>query len=65
MNVRNLMARLALANPDDLVVIDCESTSLFVLNQKSGMYHPLDMACDDAQLTERDKQFLNSLLIRY
>jgi hypothetical protein len=64
MNVRRLVARLAIADPEDLVVIDTVSQSLFLLNERSGMYQPLDLLEEGAALTEWDKEFLCSLLVR-
>ena len=65
MNVRELIALLELANPDDLVVIDNDSSSLFLLNQKSGMYHPIDGLKEGGKLTEWDRDFLCSLRVRF
>lgn len=65
MNVRDLIAQLELADPDDLVVIGADSRSLFLLNQKSGMYQPLDAFREGAALTEQDKEFLCSLRVRF
>ena len=65
MNVRELIARLEIADPDDLVVVDADLRSLFLLNQKSGMYQPLDVPGDATALTERDKEFLCSLRVRF
>jgi hypothetical protein len=63
--VRELVARLAIADPEDIVVIETHSHCLFLLNQRSGMYQPLDLCEEAPALTERDKEFLNSLLIRF
>jgi hypothetical protein len=38
MNVRELAARLASANPEDTVVIDTDSQCLLLLNQRSGCF---------------------------
>lgn len=65
MNVRELIARLEIADPDDLVVVDDDSRSLFLLNQKSGMYQPLDALEEGAIFTGRDKEFLCSLRVRF
>ncbi len=65
MNVRELIARLESADPDDLVVVEADSRSLFLLNQKSGMYQPVDVLTEGVSLTERDKEFLSSLRIRF
>lgn len=65
MKVRELIERLEIADPDDLVVVDADSRSLFVLSQKSGMYQPLHALEDGATLTDRDKEFLCSLRVRF
>ena len=39
MNVRRLMARLAIADLEDLVVTDTDSQSLFLPNERSGMFN--------------------------
>lgn len=64
MNVRELIARLEIADPDDLVVVDVDSRTLFLLNQKCGMYQPLDALGNGGILTDRDKEFLCSLRVR-
>jgi hypothetical protein len=38
MNVRQLVARLAIADQEDIVVIDADSQCLFLLNQRSGYF---------------------------
>jgi hypothetical protein len=65
MKVRELAARLASANPEDTVVIDTDSQCLLLLNQRSGMLQPLDLYQEGAVLTERDKEFLSSLRVRF
>jgi hypothetical protein len=65
MNVRQLVARLAIADPEDIVVIDKDSQCLFLLNQRSGMFQPLDLLEEGAALTERDKEFLRCLRARF
>ena len=65
MKVRELVTRLANANPEDMVVIDTDSQCLLLLNQKSGMFQPLDLDAERAVLTERDKEFLSSLRVRF
>lgn len=65
MNVRELVARLTKADPEDTVVIDGDSQCLVLLNQRSGMFQPLDLLEEGAALTERDKQFLCSLRVRF
>jgi hypothetical protein len=42
MNVRQLVARLAIAAPEEIVVIDAGLQSLFLLNQRSGMFQPME-----------------------
>jgi hypothetical protein len=42
MKVRELVARLEKADPEDIVVIDSDSQCLFLLNQRAGMFPPLD-----------------------
>jgi hypothetical protein len=66
MNVRQLMARLAKADPDDIVIIDTDLQCLLLLNQRPGMFQPLyvDEECA-APLSERDKEFLNALRVRF
>lgn len=65
MKVRELVARLASANPEDTVVIDTDSRCLLLLNQRSGMFQPLDFDERDGELTDRDKEFLSSLRVRF
>ena len=66
MKVRQLMAMLAKANPDDIVAIDADAKCLLLLNQLPGMFQPLDEndACA-ATLTECDKEFLRALRVRF
>ena len=66
MKVRQLMAMLAKANPDDIVAIDADAKCLLLLNQRLGMFPPLDE--NDARaatLTECDKEFLRALRVRF
>ena len=66
MKVRQLMAMLAKANPDDIVAIDADAKCLLLLNQRLGMFPPLDE--NDARaatLTESDKEFLRALRVRF
>jgi hypothetical protein len=65
MKVRELVARLTSANPEDTVVIDTDSQCLLLLNQRSGMFQPLDLCEEGGVLTERDKEFLSSLRVRF
>ena len=64
MKVRELMARLAEADPEDIVAIDGNSQCLFLLNRRLGMF-PLDLLEEGSALSERDKEFLSSLRIRF
>ena len=66
MKVRQLMARLAKADPDDIVAIDTGLECLLLLNQRTGMLLPLyvDEGCA-APLSERDKEFLRVLRVVY
>ena len=64
--VRELVAMLAKANPDDIVAIDADAKCLLLLNQRLGMFPPLDE--NDARaatLTECDKEFLRALRVRF
>ena len=65
LKVRELVARLAAADPEDIVVIEPRSHCLFLLNQTSGMLQPLDLPEEAPELTERDKEFLCSLRVRF
>lgn len=66
MKVRELVATLAQADPDDIVAIDADAKCLLLLNQRLGMFPPLDEndACA-ATLTECDKEFLRALRVRF
>lgn len=44
MKVREFVARLAIADPEDIVVIDTDSHCLFLLNERSGMVQLLKKA---------------------
>lgn len=66
MKVRELVARLAKADPDDIVVIDAGSKSLLLLNQRLGMFQPLDKdVAYTATLTQCDQEFLRVLCVRF
>ncbi len=65
MKVRELVARLAKADPEDIVAIDTDSQCLLLLNQRLGMFQPLDEDEEVAALTERDKEFLRILRVRF
>jgi hypothetical protein len=65
MKVNELLARLAIADPDDIVVIETESHCLFLLNPSSRMFQPLYLLEEVPALTEGDKQFLCSLRVRF
>lgn len=64
MNVRQLSAHLEAADPEDLVVVDADSHSLFLMGRKSGTYQPLDGLTEDVSLTERDEALLCALRVR-
>ena len=66
MKVRELVATLAQADPDDIVAIDPDAKCLFLLNQRPGMFQPLDEneACAATQ-TECDKEFLRALCVQF
>lgn len=63
--VRELVARLAIADPEDTVVVETDSHCLFLLNPTSGMFQPLYFLEEAPTLTERDKEFLCSLRVRF
>lgn len=66
MKVRELVGRLAKADPDDLVAIDADSKCLLVLNQRPGMFQPLDEHETYATtLSEGDKEFFRVLRVRF
>ena len=65
MKVRELAARLAKADPEDIVAIDTNSQCLLLLNQKRGMFQPLDELQEEVGLTERDKEFLHVVRVRF
>ncbi len=66
MKVRELVDRLAKADPNDIVVISADSKSLVLLNQRLGMFQPLDEdAAYAATLTQCDQEFLSLLHVRF
>jgi len=65
MKVRELVARLEKADPEDIVLIDSASRRLLLLNQRAGMFQPLDEYEAVATLTEPDKQFLRVLRVQF
>ncbi len=65
MKVRELVARLEKADPEDIVLIDTDSQCLFLLNQRAGMLPPLDENGTGATLTEHDEEFLRILRVRF
>ncbi len=65
MKVNELVARLAIADPDDIVVIETDSHWLFLLSPSSRMFQPLYLLEETPALTERDKRFLCSLRVRF
>ena len=56
MKVRELAARLAIADPEDIVVIETDSHCLFVLNPRSRMFQPLYLLGEAPVLTDGDKE---------
>lgn len=64
MKVRELVARLKDADPEDIVLIDPASQCLLLLNQRAGMFQPVD-GVEGMTLTETDKEFLHVLRIRF
>ncbi len=65
MSVRGLLARLAIADPEDVVAIETRSSCMFLSNPRSGMFRPLYPLHDALELTERDKILLSSLRVRF
>ncbi len=65
MKVRELVARLEKADPEDIVLIDSDSQCLFLLNQRAGMFQPLGEHEATVTLTEPDKEFLRVLRVRF
>ena len=65
MKVRELVARLAKADPEDIVAIDGGSQCLFLLKQRSACFSRWIFLKKTSALTERDKEFLCSLRVRF
>lgn len=65
MKVRELTARLERSDPEDTVLIGPDSRCLLLLNQRTGMFQPLDEHDIVGTLTEPDKEFLGILRIRF
>jgi hypothetical protein len=65
MKVRELVARLAKADPEDIVAIDRDSRCLLLLNRRPGMCQVFEEHEERVELTERDKEFLCSLRVRF
>lgn len=65
MKVRELTARLERADPEGTVLIDTDSRCLFLLNQRTGMFQPLDEHDIAGTLTEPDQEFLRILRVRF
>ncbi len=65
MKVRELVARLEKADPEDIVLIDSDSQCLFLLNRRVGMFPLLDEQGTEATLTERDEEFLRIMRVRF
>jgi len=65
MTVRELLARLAEADPDFVIAIDAASQSLLILNPKPGFCHPAEMEeYKTSCLTEPDREFLRDMHIK-
>jgi hypothetical protein len=62
MKVRELIARLAMSDPEDNVVFDPDSQCLRVFNTRLGLFQPLD-ELEVLGLTEQDKEFLRAMRI--
>lgn len=65
MKVRELVARLAKADPEDIVAIDADSQCLILLNQRPGMFQLLDEREEGMEWNERDIEFLRVLRVRF
>jgi hypothetical protein len=59
-----LMPQLKEADQEDTVVINADSTSVFLLNTRSGLFQPLEDPAD-LRLTEDDENFLRALRIPF
>lgn len=62
MKVRELMARLAWADPEDNVVLDPDSQCLRLFRTRPGLFQPLD-DLEVLGLTDQDKEFLRAMRI--
>jgi hypothetical protein len=59
-----LMPRLEEADPEDTVVINAGSRSVFLLNTRPGLFQPVEDRAD-LGLTEDDENFLRALRIPF
>lgn len=60
-----LMPQLEEADPEDIVVINAGSKSVFLLNTRLGLFQPLEEDLADLRLTEDDENFLRALHIPF
>ena len=58
----SLVPQLEAADPEDSVVIDADSRSVFLVNTRLGLFQPLEDPAD-LSLTKEDEDFLRSLHI--
>lgn len=65
MKVRELVARLAKADPEEIVAIDTDSQCLLLLNRRPGMCPLLEEHEERVELTERDEELLRALRVRF
>ena len=65
MKVSELIARLAKADPEDIVAIDGDSQCLLLLNRRPGMCSLLEEHEERVELTERDEALLRALRVRF
>ena len=63
MKVRELLALLADADPDDTLLLDKKSGNLLLLRVRSGMHQPLQEDVS-LRLNEDDLEFLRALHIK-
>ena len=62
MKVHELIALLARADPEDIVVIDADSGCLRLYNRRPGMSQPIEDE-EVSTLTDDDSEFLRALHI--
>ena len=58
----SLVPQLEAADPEDSVVINADSRSVFLVNTRPGLFQPLEDPAD-LRLTRDDEEFLRSLHI--